>query len=153
MLQFIDAKYTYDTNLPLDIEPIVEKYDSAYTINKYGDYILHTDAEYFIVPRHCLVPDCYNYEKYNQDKKLDFSKLKVGESIRIKWVDVTNLAVWSEPVCSQMYTEGILLQNDISFLIIQNPETIRLSPRPIKNHPEQRPTYYVIPKCMVMSIL
>ena len=158
MLQFIDAKYTYDTKLPTDIEPKVETYEEAYTTNKYGDYILCTGDEYFIVPRDCALPDCYDDTKYNKDKQLNFSKYEIGETIKIMWKDVTNLdkenqKVISKQVCSQMYTEGIFLENHKHFLIIQNPETMRLSPTPFKNHPEKRPMYYVIPKCAVTNLI
>ena len=51
-----------------------------------------------------------------------------------------------------MYTEGVLYRIEKDYILLENPETIRMSPLPIKNHPLERNTFYIIPKTFITDI-
>lgn len=83
----------------------------------------------------------------NYTKELD--ALRKGQNVAVTWEDVVYVENDSRDSCSIMYTEGLVYQNNGDHLVILNPETIRTSPLPIKNHPRIKPLYYIIPKSVI----
>ena len=77
--------------------------------------------------------------------------LVYGQKISLTWSDVVYAENETRNECSKMYTEGTVFRNNQDNIVILNPETIRIHPQPIKNHPSIKPAYYVIPKAFVTS--
>lgn len=80
-------------------------------------------------------------------KELD--TIKPEQYISITWNDIVFVSNDTKNECSIMYTEGIVFKNNIDHIVIKNPETLRIYPTPIQNHPKVRPLYYIIPKPMI----
>lgn len=78
----------------------------------------------------------------------DFKK---NSKLAITWKDILYVANLPRNECPTMYTEGILIKNNNDHLVIGEPETIRINPKPLKNHPAEKPYYYVIPKAFIIE--
>lgn len=86
--------------------------------------------------------------------KTDILKnITAGSSVAVTLRDVVYVANMPRYDCSIMYTEGVLFRIEKDHIVIKNPETIRVYPRPIKNHPEGKPaTFFVVPISFITDI-
>ena len=76
-----------------------------------------------------------------------------GSTVKVEWRDVVYVANLPRYDCSVMYTEGILFKIEKDHIVLKNPETIRVNPSPLKNHPDGKsPTYLVIPVSFIADI-
>lgn len=96
-----------------------------------------------------LVLPISSIDTQNYLKELD--DIKENSSVALTWEDVVFLQNDEMRELSTMYTEGIVIQNNSDHLVIKNPETLRIKPEPVKNHPQVRPLYYVIPKSFIIE--
>lgn len=84
----------------------------------------------------------------------------IGKKVRIKWNDALaifpkrkgdNLFLKKEDtVLSPMETTGILTRDYEDYVIVENPITINKETK--KRHPEKDPTFYMIPRGMIISV-
>ena len=74
------------------------------------------------------------------------------EIVSITWKDIVYIANIPIRECSIMYSEGIVVENGKNYIVLKNPETLRLSPGQIENHPKKKPTFYVIPKSLIIEV-
>lgn len=96
-----------------------------------------------------LVLPISSIDTQNYLKELD--DIKENSSVALTWEDAVFLQNDEIRGVSTMYTEGIVVQNNSDHLVIKNPETLRIKPEPVKNHPQVRPVYYVIPKSFIIE--
>ncbi len=99
------------------------------------------------------IPDTALISKENIVNKNIFVDFKIGMSVSVKWrdpviFDKSNL----RNDCPIMYTEGILFKIEKDYFVLKNPETIRIYPTPIKNHPVKKPNYYIIPTSLIVDM-
>lgn len=73
----------------------------------------------------------------------------VGESVAIRWSDVVYVANTKRSEVSVMETTGQLFRDAGNHVVIKNPKTIRKHPLPMRGHPKEQPSYYVIPKSLI----
>ena len=73
------------------------------------------------------------------------------KKITITWHDVRVYSPQQKQVSlSEMKTSGLLVKETEDFYFVKDPITVRVeSGRP---HPEEKPTFYLIPKSMAVSI-
>jgi hypothetical protein len=88
---------------------------------------------------------------YTQKYLKELDDIKENSSVALTWKDVVFLQNDEIRGVSTMYTEGIVIQNNSDHLVIKNPETLRIKPEPVKNHPQVKPLYYVIPKSFIIE--
>jgi len=108
-----------------------------------------------LLPREAIV-----FEKKNRKRSAGTNtlaaavkKLKNGDAIGIFWKDIIYFEKGIVPQsCAVMYTEGKLHAVTADAVIVKNPETIRVKPSKIVNHPLTRPLFYVIPRSFITSI-
>lgn len=100
-----------------------------------------------------VIPDTALISKNNNINKEIITNLNIGNSIAVTWRDIVFFD-YNNPrnSCSIMYTEGILFKTEKDHVVIKSPETIRIYPNHIKNHPEKKPNYYVIPISFITDI-
>lgn len=113
----------------------------AIKINKSKDLI-----QALILPETALV----SVTKKFKTKKL--KKIKIGDTVMVTWWDVVyvqNMAVY-EP--SIMYTEASLIGIKRDHIVLKDPETIRIHPLPIHNHPKEKPLFFIIPISFIKNI-
>jgi hypothetical protein len=71
--------------------------------------------------------------------------------LKISWNDTKVFSPRNAEVrISQMQTTGVLEVENKNFYIIRDPKTINTKTK--KKHPEQQPTFYFIPKGMVVKV-
>jgi len=75
--------------------------------------------------------------------------MTMKNKIKIIWNDAVllspNTKVWK---LSKMETVGFLVEENDSFFIVSKPKTANIETR--QKHPKKQPTFYFIPKGMVM---
>jgi hypothetical protein len=96
-----------------------------------------------------LVLPISSIDTQNYLKELDH--IQENSLVALTWEDVVFLQNDEIRGVSTMYTEGIVIQNNSDHLVIKNPETLRIKPEPVKNHPQVKPLYYVIPKSFIIE--
>lgn len=100
-----------------------------------------------VIPDAALLPAI---DKYNGDT---LNNATVGSSVKVEWRDIVYVANLPRYDCSIMYTEGTLFRIEKDHIVLKNPETIRIYPTPIKNHPEGNPaTYLIIPLSVIKDL-
>lgn len=77
---------------------------------------------------------------------------KKNDTVAVYWQDifVYNEEYVGPKDTTPMLTEGILLEETDSYILIKNPETLNL--RDVINHPVKKPSLYYIPKPMIEEI-
>lgn len=89
-----------------------------------------------------------NYTKQTTVVK-DFA---IGDKVNVYWDDIVYFEKSIPKQQTKMYTEGHIVALTKTFLIIKDPVTLRIFPKPIKNHPGYTPFYYVIPLSFITKI-
>ena len=75
----------------------------------------------------------------------------LGKKVKIVWNDTKVFSPKNLDVSiSKMETTGIVENENENQIIIKDPITINLKTG--RNHPEQKPTFYLIPKGMIETI-
>ena len=78
--------------------------------------------------------------------------IKIGLFVEIEWRDIVFTPDKFRDDCSVMVTSGILYRIELDHIVIEKPETIRRYPKSNKRHPEENPSFYIIPKAFINSI-
>jgi len=101
-----------------------------------------------------IIPDTALISKKYEVKNKIPTNLKIGESIAVTWRDIVIFDSGDlRNDCSIMYTEGILFRIEKNHIVLKNPETVRTYPTPIRNHPIEKPCYYIIPTSFITDII
>lgn len=100
-----------------------------------------------IIPSTALQTVNNNYRTNVLNKVILFS------NIAVTWRDIVYVANTNRNDCSIMYSEGILYRIETDHIVLKNPETIRINPLPIINHPAKKPIYYIIPNSFITDIV
>jgi len=83
-----------------------------------------------------VVPDTALIPKKNTTKNKILEKFKVGMLLAVTWRDIVIFDYTdSRNECSIMYTEGILFKTKDNLIVLKDPETIRMSPVPVRITP------------------
>lgn len=100
-----------------------------------------------------VIPDTALVSKKDIFDKNILTNLKIGMSIAVTWRDIVVFDYDdSRNDCSIMYTEGILFKIEKDHIVLKNPETVRVYPSPIRNHPLKKPDYYIVPTSLITDI-
>jgi len=100
------------------------------------------------IVRGLIIPETALLSRQN-DYLEELKSLKTGEEAAVTWKDVVHVANMSRNSSSIMYTEGLFVDNHSDHIVLKDPETIKIHPTPVKNHPAIKPFYYVIPKSAI----
>ncbi len=100
-----------------------------------------------------VIPDTAIVSVTKKNNNTILGVIKKGSCVEVWWRDI--VIVTNQPVyeSSVMYTEGVLFRIEKDHIIIKNPETIRTYPLPVRNHPPEKPLYYIIPLLLITNIL
>lgn len=154
-IKYIDASYFYNKNLPTKLSiheayGYMRKSKKNITIEFIKQISKNKDNKQIIkgliIPANALTSLNKNFEIQG------LQKIKIGSNISVVWRDIVYIANMPKRDCSIMYSEGILYKATNSYLVLKNPETIKTHPLPIKNHPQKKPKYYMIPKSFITEI-
>ena len=161
-IKYVDAFYVYVEKIKNTKPSIHEAYGyvlengihAVIVFVKEKPVLLRVDnkksiAEGLVIPRAAALP--YNPLKHKSLEK-KFSKIKKGDRVTVTWNDISHIVNEPQYICAAMYTEGIVYSLKKDRIVLRDPETIRTYPLPIRNHPEKKPTFYVIPKSFVTNI-
>ncbi|OGD68846.1 hypothetical protein A2996_02305 [Candidatus Campbellbacteria bacterium RIFCSPLOWO2_01_FULL_34_15] len=121
---------------------IKEKTASLERINKKNDLV-----------KGLIIPDTAILSESLKFKTDAIEKISLRSYISVVWRDVVFVSNEPRYDCSLMYTEGFLFRVEKDHIVIKNPETIRTYPKPIKNHPSEKPLFYIIPKSFIKEIV
>ena len=107
--------------------------------------------EGMLIPRQALILED------NSKSELDFNDLdlhsKKGSVLGIFWKDIVYFESGNIPdKCTTIYTEGELFSVTPEAIVIKDPETIKIKTEEIRNHPKNKPRFYIIPKSFVVDI-
>ena len=158
-IQYVDAYYVYSEKrdqtflkphraygyvVPDPVSTII-----LFTIEKDKKYKKGEEIyEGLIIPTKALKP--YQLKKFIAlEKEIQNCR---GAHSAVIWLDVVHVGGLARSECAQMYTEGVLHRIEKDHIVIKNPETIRVYPAPVRNHPEKKPTFYIIPKSFIEKI-
>ncbi|MEX0909954.1 MAG: hypothetical protein WDZ75_01535 [Candidatus Paceibacterota bacterium] len=95
-----------------------------------------------------IIPESALLSRQNEYLE-ELKSLKTSERVAVTWKDVVHVANMSRNSSSIMYSEGFLLKDGGDHIVLKDPETIKIHPTPVKNHPPFQPFYYVIPKSAI----
>ena len=162
IIQYVDAYYLYlGTLIPTRLKPheacgyVINKgIQTVVVIVKLKGEILHVHTkkdilEGIVIPTSATAP--YDSKKHSKLEKV-ITQIPIQSSVTVHWLDVVHVAGLPRYTCAEMYTEGILERVENDHVVLRDPETIRTYPGPIKNHPVEKPTFYIIPKSFITTI-
>jgi hypothetical protein len=153
-IKYIDAYYSYDTNLKKVNFPVHEAYGFSRR-NAVGDYIIAYIREVFPTPNKIaaglIIPEGSLLSSFNKAAKSVFN-FELNSNVSIKWRDIVIFHNGDRSDSSVMETTGILHEVSDSYVVIKDPKTFRLTPLPATEHPKHHPHYYVIPKSLILEI-
>lgn len=160
-IQYVDAYYVYSKILP---RTALKPHEARGFVIKNG---IHTAIifinekdrpvqvgkteiiEGLVIPTASIGP----YKpKNNLDTEQNIASIHIKAQVSVEWLDVVRVVNMNRWTCSIMYTEGILERIQTDHIVLRDPETIRTHPNPVKNHPEKKPTFYIIPKSFIKKI-
>ncbi len=160
-IEYVDASYTYEKKIAqtkldsCEAYGYVEKNGSNIIISfikkmgVVGSLVANKEKiiEGLVIPDMALISKIRTY-------KTDVLKgIKIGMSLSVTWRDVIHVANMAIYECPVMYTEGILFEIKTDHIVLKNPKTLRINPKPIKNHPSSGlPTYLVVPISFISSV-
>jgi len=75
----------------------------------------------------------------------------MNKIIRIKWIDAGIYSPKRKTISlSQMESSGIIVREDDDYIVLAEPTTRRMSDE--SKHPTDNPTFYIIPRGMIVAI-
>lgn len=161
-IKYIDAYYLYDKECPKTELSIHEAYGylQEYNGSLILEFIKNIKSESGIksndhksdILKGLIIPEKSVFSVSQVFKILELENMKINSKVSIKWSDVVYIA--NQPIreCSIMETVGIIEKIGNDHLVIKDPDTKRIYPLPDKKHPDHKPTYYVIPKSLIIEI-
>ncbi len=161
-IKYVDASYSYEESIKQTKLDLYEAY--GYVKNNKNNIIIIFIKKRKIgvgkiinrkesVPMGLVIPDTALILTSRVYKNEIMKNVSINSSISVTWRDVVHVENLPRYDCPVMYTEGILIKTDRDYIILKDPKTIRVHPRPIKNHPGSGlPTYLVIPISFITEI-
>lgn len=106
--------------------------------------------EGILIPKESLILE-------DNEIKLKFDDLnlysKKSSNIGVFWKDIVYFENGNMPdKCTIIYTEGELFSVTPEAIVIKNPETIKIKTKEVRNHPDKKPRFYIIPKSFIVDI-
>ena len=161
-VKYVDAYYTYEREIGDTRLSLFESYGYVerntdniviFFIKKRGENVKDLVEKKENLIKGLVIPDTA-IMTIASTYKSDFLKdLSIGSSIAVTWRDVTFVANQPLYECSIMYTEGILVNIKGDHIVLRDPETLRMHPTPVRNHPGSgRPTYLIVPLSFITAI-
>lgn len=160
-IKYIDAYYLFEEKVG---ETKLSPHEAFGYVKKNGDNIIITfiknvsasgrqdgTDDSFIV-KGLVIPDSALLSVSKDFKITIPSNLKESSRVAVTWRDVVYVGNAERGDCSTMYSEGILHSVCDDHIVLRDPETIRTYPAPAVNHPDGKPTYYIIPKAFITDI-
>ena len=150
-IKYVDAFYFYNEECPEIKVKIHDAY--GYLTRKKDDLFLEFikgigDRDDKIV-KGLIIPESALLSEYMKNKNgLSFRK---GSDVNIHWQDVVYVANTVRQQSSVMHSAGIVFKNAKKYVVLKSPETKRVFPQSETFHPQERPTYYVIPKSLIIK--
>ncbi len=155
-IKYVDAHYGYDENVT---ETTLSPHEAYGFVKRIDDNILITfikksgaDVGEGDIVKGLIIPDTALVSIVEGFKNDTVERIAVGSRVAVTWRDIVYVANTSRHDCSVMYTEGVLLRSAKDHIVLEDPETIRVYPAPTKNHPAEKPRYYVIPISFIKDI-
>lgn len=155
-IKYVDAYYSYAKNID---ETKLVVHEAWGYMKKNGDNIVITFIKWKRthgkeeVALGLVIPDTALISKKDTFDKKILENFEIGMSVVVTWRDVVIFDFAdSRNDCPVMYTEGILLKIENDHIVLKDPETIRTYPTPVKNHPTEKPNFYIIPISFIMKI-
>ena len=157
-VKYVDAFYVYSTEIlssQLSIHEAhgyfkenIDNYTLTFIqgIDKSLPKSLHDIIRGLIIPKSALLSNIQNF-----NGKL-FENLKLGSTVEIIWEDIVYMENSDRKEVSLMETLGSIEMIGDEQIVVKSPNTKRIKPLPSKDHPEKKPTFYVIPKSLIQSI-
>jgi len=100
-----------------------------------------------------VIPDTALVSVVDTYKTDILKNITIGSSVSVTWRDVVYVTNTPTYDCPIMYTEGILTKIKRDHIVLKDPETIRVYPTPVRNHPGRGlPTYLMIPISFITDI-
>lgn len=155
-IKFVDAYYTFAKKVDQTKLSLHEAYGY---VKKNGNNIIIVFIRKILTHRKnevalgLVIPDSALISKKSKAKNKILANHKIGDTVAITWRDIVIFD--SENLrndCSIMYTEGVLFRINKDHIVLKSPETIRVYPSPIRNHPINKPDYCTIPISFVVNI-
>ena len=101
-----------------------------------------------------VIPNTALFSMKDTINKEILKNLKTGMSVAVTWRDVVAFDYGSQRKdCPIMYTEGILVRIKSDHIVLKDPETIGIYPGSIRNHPQEKPTFYIIPISLITDVV
>ncbi len=162
-IKYVDAYYTYakdikETRLPLhEAYGYVERNGSNVVIifiKKRGTDIKRSMDEKEPIVKGLIIPDVALIPVAETSAVNMLKGIAVGTSVTVVWRDVICVANMPIYECSVMHSKGVLYRIENDHIVLKEPETMRMSPAPIRNHPKsgERPTYLMIPTSFITDV-
>lgn len=155
-IKYIDAYYIYTKKISQTKLSLHEAYGY---VKKNGNNIIIAFIKRKLehgqekVALGLVIPDTAFVSKKDIFDKKILANLKTGMSIAVTWRDIVVFDSGDlRDNCPIMYTEGILLKIEKDHIVLKNPETVRVYPSPVRNHPLKKPDYYIVPTSLITDI-
>lgn len=147
-ITYSEARYTYETRAKM---PRGKNVSYGRIINKTDNY-LDVELAWTENPHRTIFGIVIPEKTLGIKSKIDKDRYSIGDTVAVYWNDVfvydDKYAGTHEP--TSMITEGILLRETPSYILIGQPETLNLIDA--INHPEKKPRRYYIPKSIIDEI-
>lgn len=155
-IKYVDASYTYTKSIDHTKLFVHEAYGY---MKRNNDNIIITFIKKKLIngteetAKGLVIPDTALISKKNTLSNNILLSFKTGKSLAVTWKDIVIFDSGDlRNDCPIMYTEGILYRIEKDHIVLKDPETIRIYPNPIKNHPVKKPNFYTIPKSLIIEI-
>lgn len=162
-IRYVDAYYSHAQNIG---ETKLSLHDAHGYVEKSGDNIIiifikkrNTNNNEIIrtkqsIVKGLVIPNTALVSVVEVYKNDILKNVTIGAFVAVIWRDVVYVANLPRYDCSIMRTEGVMFRIEKDHIVLKNPETTRIYPEPIKNHPEGNPaTYLIIPISFVTEII
>ncbi|MBI2046212.1 MAG: hypothetical protein HYT28_02235 [Parcubacteria group bacterium] len=161
-IRYIDAYYIYDKNID---ETRLVPHNAYGYMERNGNNIIiifikkrRTDNKKIVSEKRniiegLVIPDAAPLSIVNTHKTNILRNVIEGSFVAITLRDVVHVTNIPRYDCSIMYTEGILFKIKKDHVVLKDPQTIRIYPTPIVNHPGGgKPTYLIVPISFITDI-
>lgn len=159
IIKYVDAYYSYARNTE---QTKLVLHEACGWVAKNGNTVIVTfikkidghvkNSKNKILVKGLVIPITALASHYKQAVYKIPKDIKRGTTIAVTWRDIRYVANMRIDDCSIMYTEGVLSKIEKDHIVLSKPETIRIHPTPVINHPIERPTFYVIPVSFITEI-
>lgn len=157
-IYYVDARYSYEKKILMNVKlPLYSAYGylkemADCFIVIFVKLVSSKDKEDDTLRMGLVLPKGSLLSTNEQTKIPALKNIRLGTRVVVVLRDIVFFESTKRRECSLMYTEGILAKKGTDQIIIKDPETIRIYPRPVVNHPGGIPTFLCIPLGFIVSI-